>query len=568
MENGIKDWLVRTRTGEILGPFSQHELLDELKRRTFSPEDEIAQSLGMWISAQTLSGHDLDEFTLTHTRNQTVTKSIHQLTESLTFEETVTPTDTNPGLAAIPLQTPYAPKGHDEEMPILSSHEARRAAYSGPRFIPFFISAAVVIVIWFMVASLKPRDKSPLLQPNQALQTANNTPREADSPFVRQIYTLIAAGEPKEALRLLTQYHEKHQAKGDLEYLVPYAALLISEGDSPSRAKRYLEQVVSSAASQYLKSRAHHWLGYLLLSEGEADMGESHFLEALQLNPKDPAARFNLGRAYLKQKKYSQALDYLNLAELEVPDLWLVHIYKGRAKAAMGNIEEARMAFKKAVESSPDRWITYLYYAVFLNNIRENDTAQVIMKKMLTRDPQYESYSPPPWGFYDERVPYSEYLDTFEDIMSHAISEDREMGKLYVNYLMGSSGNESKRIEALAEKGNLMAKVLALKIALDRDASVDVIKTATNRLPAALKEFGYFAYVLRGDARTRMGQFAEALQDIQAAMTLEPQSAVARWAYVTLLNRTGKETEAQNETKSLLTYHPTYIPAIVSTHNF
>lgn len=559
MENGNKDWLVRTRSGEILGPFSQRELLDELKRRTFTSEDEIAQSRGMWISAQTLSGHEVDEFTLTHTRNQTVTKSIHQMTSTdampATAEETLTP-------SGFSLPPPPRAEGQLHPLP-----PAPRRAAGNPKLAPFFFSAMVVGGIWFLVASLKPRDKSPVSPPNQA-QSAASATRDADSPFVRQIYALIAAGEPKEALRLLNQYHEKHQAKGDLEYLVPYAALLISEGDSPSRARKFLEMVLASQGSLYLKSRAHHWLGFLFLSEGEGDMGESHFLEALQLNPKDPAARFNLGRAYLKQKKYSQALDYLNLAELEVPDLWLVHIYKGRAKAAMGNIEEARTAFKKAVECSPDRWITYLYYAVFLNAIKENDVAQITIKKMLTRDPQYEANSPPPWGFYEEKVPYSEYLDTFEDIMSHAIAEDREMGKLYINYLMGSTGSEAKRIEAIAEKGNIMARVLALKVTLDKDSPIDAIKVATARLPAQLKEFGYYAYVLRGDARTRMGLYNEALMDLQSAMVLEPQSAVARWAYAVLLKKSGREADAQSEIKSLLSYHPNYIPAIVSTHNF
>jgi len=566
MENELKDWLVRTRSGEIIGPYSQRELLDELKKRTFTPDDEIAQSRGMWISAQTLTGHEPDEFTLTHTRNQTVTKSIHQ-TSTLSLsssENTPTPTDSNPGFHAVgnlALQAPFPPR----QETVLAPHP-NRPGKSHSKFAPLILSAFVVGALWFLVTSLKPREKGVVSPPNQALQNANNTPRESDSPFVRQIYSLITAGEPKEALKLLTQYHEKHQAKGDLEYLVPYAALLITEGDSPSRGRKYLEQVLSSHASQYLKSRAHHWLGYFFLSEGEGDMGESHFLEALQLNPKDPAARFNLGRAYLKQKKYSQALDYLNLAELEVPDLWLVHIYKGRAKAAMGNIDEARTAFKKAVESSPDRWITYLYYAVFLNAIKENDTAQIIIKKMLTRDPQYEPNSPPPWGFYEEKVPYSEYIDTYEDIMASVVGEDREIGKLYINYLMNTTGNEAKRIEAIAEKSNIVGKVLALKVALDRDAPLEIIKTAAARLPSSLKEFGYYAYVLRGDARTRLSQFNEALTDLQSAMALEPQSAVARWAYAVLLKKSGRDTDAQSEIKSLLTYHPNYIPAIVSTH--
>src|SRR5947209_7590075 len=76
MSTPAKEWLVRTRTGEVFGPFTQKELFEELRKQTFSLEDEIAPSKGFWISAQTLQNHETEEFTLTHTRNQTVTSSV------------------------------------------------------------------------------------------------------------------------------------------------------------------------------------------------------------------------------------------------------------------------------------------------------------------------------------------------------------------------------------------------------------------------------------------------------------------------------------------------------------
>ena len=387
---------------------------------------------------------------------------------------------------------------------------------------------------------------------------------------MRQIYSLIHAGATETALKQLTQYHEKHPAKGDLEYLVPYAALLITEGDSPGRAKKFLEQVLSGQTSPQLKSRAHHWLGYLLLSQDEGDMGESHFLEALQLNPKDAAARFNLGRSYLKQEKFSQALDYLQLAELEVPDLWLVHIYKGRAKAALGNMDEARVSFKTAVEVSQDRWLTYIYYALFLRGVQDNDTAQIVMRKMLTRDPRYEIHSPPPWGFYQEKINYAEYLTAFTTVMEKASGEEKELGKLYINYLLnGANSAEGKRIETVAATSpGLLAKVLGLQVVLDREGSLEDVKAAVGRLPQNLSDFGYYAYVLRGEGKARLGLFSDAQQDFGRALTLEPRAAIAHFALADLLRKTQRQADAENEIKSLLIYHPNYIPAIVPSQNY
>lgn len=595
MQSEVKNWLVRTRTGEILGPFTQRELLEALQKGAFSAEDEIAESLHFWISAQTLTHRDTDEFTLTHTRNQTVTNSVSaQLSSSsqgLTGQGQPSPSSfspssgqtipytgslaaqTRPGFDSDELTpTPTDPKKlyfpkypPSRNIPGATPHWESRSS----RYAPLVASLVVVGSLWLVIWTLKTPKRTEPGPAKATLIPARGM--ETESPFVRQMYSLIQVGEAQSALKQLTLFHEKNQAKGELDYLIPYSALLITQGDSSVRARKYLEQILSTPqANPMLKSRAHHWLGYLLLSENQSDMGESHFLEALQLNPKDPAARFNLGRAYLKQKKLSQALDYLNLAELEVPDLWLVHVYKGRTKAALGNLEEARGAFKKAVDTSPDRWITYLYYALFLNGaLKETESAQTMMRKMLTRDPQYEANSPAPFGFYEEQTSYAEYLESFDTIMRNSIGEEREMGRLYLNYLMSTSSTEEvKRIEALAERGGLIAKVLALKVALDRDASLETIKQALSRLPTNLKEFGYYAYVLRGDAHTRLGLFAQAQQDLQTALLLEPQSAVARWAYAVLLQRTGKETDALNEIKGLLSYHPNYIPAIVSGHQF
>jgi hypothetical protein len=125
----------------------------------------------------------------------------------------------------------------------------------------------------------------------------------------------------------------------------------------------------------------------------------------------------------------------------------------------MGNIGEARRAFKKAVEASPDRWISYLYYAIFLNAITENDSAQATLKRMLTRDPHIEAQSPSPFGFFEEKVLFSEYLETYESVMSKTSGDERELGKLYISFLMnGPHSSAGKKIELTADKGSLLQR--------------------------------------------------------------------------------------------------------------
>lgn len=554
MQSIHKTWLVRTRVGEVLGPFSQSELVEELEKKTFSTEDEIAQSGGhLWVSASSLSNRDLEEVTRTSTR-ATQTGSNSEEREPGTFTS---------GPKQLPLEE-LTPTPDHPPKPIAPSQEfhAPAKSFHKPRVAPMLTGFVIAVVMLMVVFQFKGKEKNTGTPSNTQIVDEN------ESPFVRQIYTLIKSGESATALKKLTEYHEKGKKDG-IDYLIPYAALLIMEGESIGRAKKFLEQVINSQSSPQLKARAHHWLGYLLLQQDEADMGESHFLESLQLNPKDAASRFNLGRAYLKQEKYSQALDYLQLAELEIPDLWLIHIYKGRAKVALGNLEEAKTAFKTAITLSPDRWISYIYYALYLLGVHEFDEARSVLRTMLTRDPQYELHAPAPLGYFQERVNYQEYLSIFTQVMDKGAPDEKELGKLYIHYLMsGGTYDDARRFSALADKSNLLAKVIALKVVMERKPNAQDLKTALARLPLSLSGFGPYGYVLRGEAQIRLGLTSDARESFTQALKLDPKSAISHWAMASLLERLQKKDEAQLEIKNLLSFHPNYIPAIVSSHHF
>jgi tetratricopeptide (TPR) repeat protein len=564
-----KNWLVRTRVGEILGPYTQRELLDELQRKTFSATDEIAPSLGFWISAQTLLNRDSDEFTRTSTRNTSITRSTEA---NLAMASQVQPApqpqpvvrlEADPSLNADFLQRPPT------EPPLRRIPQAASAPRANTKWLPLVAGAMIVMGLWGLAGHLKPSANNDRAETRVAPEPAASS-TIGESRFVRDMYAMIHAGQTATALSRLATYHEKMASPNELDYLIPFAALLITEQVSPARAKKLLEKVLSAPnASDELKAKAHHWLGYLALSQDEKDWGESHFLDSLQLNKKDPAARFNLGRAFMKQEKYRQALDYLTVAELDLPNLWLIHIYKGRAKTALGLVDEAASDFKKAVNLAKDRWISYLYHALFLIKREDQDGARRMMRTMLTRDPNYELQNPPPFGFYQEKINYAEYLNSFNHVMQGTSGEERELGRLYLSYLMnGSASDEAKRIEAVADRGGLMAKVFALKVVLDRESSSEEIKKALTRLPPHLSDFGYYAYVLRGEARMRSGDMEGAQADFSLSLQLEPQSAISHFAYATLLKRTGRDGQAREKIQALLSYHPDYIPAIVFSQNF
>lgn len=566
-------WLVRTRMGEILGPFSQADLLKEMQESTFGSDDEIAPSHGVWISAQTLLHRESgDEFTQTMTKSRAVTDSV-SLPSSPTKSDY--PSDGDPSgtqaNAALKLVQEseliprYTQQIQHRPQTLPGSSQTPTAPKTKKRSLlrPLLFVIITASLIW---VALERKDR----QGNPVASRQSLPPVTTESPFLREVQILIRVGKRQSALEKLRSHHQKRKPKTDIAYTIPYAALLITEGESTPRAKKILEQTLNSkVAAPNIKAEAHLWLGYIKLSQDIGDFGSNHFQETLQIDPKNAAARFNLGRAYLKQEKYKKALEYFQFAELEAPEMWLIHIYKGRARAAVSNMQEARFAFMTAVQTAEDRWLNYIYFSLFLVGIREPLAAQNILRKMITRDPHYEGHAPPPLGFYQEPINYDEYEGAFLEVMRDGSRKLQQLGKTYIGYLKnGPRSPEGKRLLRLAESGGLMSKVIALKVQLDNSVSARQLTRTLGKLPANLSEFGYYAYLLRGEAQLRLGRIKEAQADFKRALLLEPKSAIGRLTYANFLKRTNQTENATNEIRNLLNFHPNYIPALEESLRF
>lgn len=532
-----REWLVRTRNGSILGPYDQNGLIQSHRRGAFGLEDEIAPSLGAWVSAQVLSFREEDEHTKTSTRT-------HQ-TSSTTLDE-IQLDVTAPSLPRPPTPTTRT-----------SSQNKNPTLFRGSKKTSLPLVGVLSLALIFAVLKLRQTGEKP-----EESKTVLGSLLRTDSPFLQDVYDLIETGRRQEALRQLSAYQEKHPNGPGLEHLIPYAALLITDEDAPQRARNYLEKVLSSNVPIPLKGQAHEWLGYLQLSSNEGDMGESHFLETLRIHEKNGAARFNLGRAYLKQEKYTEALRYLQLAELEVPDLWLVHIYKGRARFGLKQFKEARQSFQKAVELSADRWVCYIYYSLFLKQTDQTPLAQNTLREMLRKDPQYEWNAPAPFGYFQEKINYGEYLSAFQHVMQGSSGPEFELGRLYLQYLM-SGREDGRRIEISGPQSGLFGQVLALKSLIDRDAPNGEIQALVEKMPKNLTEFGSLAFSLRAEAMMRVFQYDLARADLEQALELTPRAAAPLWLRATLEKKQKFLDAADRTIEELLRYHPDYIPAIV-----
>jgi tetratricopeptide (TPR) repeat protein len=97
--------------------------------------------------------------------------------------------------------------------------------------------------------------------------------------------------------------------------------------------------------------------GYWAWKQGRNPEAEDRLERALSLDPKNPFGYFYLAEIRLGEEDYSQALIFLNQAELlfQGHPYWLGEVYtnKGRCHEALRNAEAAARAYSRALEYNP-----------------------------------------------------------------------------------------------------------------------------------------------------------------------------------------------------------------------
>src|SRR5574344_2133138 len=142
---------------------------------------------------------------------------------------------------------------------------------------------------------------------------------------------------------------------------------------------RYIYIIVAffvCGLAQAQTDRTYIAAGNKLYRQGQFAQSEVMYRKAIDKNPRNPHAVYNLGNALLMQKKDSLALiQYQNAAKMETSKMRLAKSYHN-----MGVIFQSRQMYQEAIQA---------YEQALRNNSRDNETRYnlVLCKKQLKNNP-------------------------------------------------------------------------------------------------------------------------------------------------------------------------------------
>ena len=91
-----------------------------------------------------------------------------------------------------------------------------------------------------------------------------------------------------------------------------------------------------------------------MLQKGQADEAITHYQKALQINPDNAEAHYNLGNVLLKKGSVDEAITHYQKALQINPDYAEAHNNLGNALLQKGSVDEAIAHYQKALQINPD----------------------------------------------------------------------------------------------------------------------------------------------------------------------------------------------------------------------
>ncbi|PYV39486.1 MAG: hypothetical protein DMG09_09050 [Acidobacteria bacterium] len=153
--------------------------------------------------------------------------------------------------------------------------------------------------------------------------------------------------------RLMTTTYKKMAQIDPDSYRVHQ--LLGSSYEARRDTRKAIEEYKLAIAKKPDFAGLHYALGNVYWKDGNLEEAEEEFLQELKIAPENYLTTWKLGNIYLIKKRYDLALQYLEKAVQQRPDLGQAHRDLGKALIQTGgDMERAVAHLKKVVQLSPD----------------------------------------------------------------------------------------------------------------------------------------------------------------------------------------------------------------------
>jgi type IV pilus assembly protein PilF len=140
-------------------------------------------------------------------------------------------------------------------------------------------------------------------------------------------------------------------------------------------------------------AQTHNALGVLYGRLNDKNTAKNHFDSAIALAPGDAKVKNNYGRFLCEQRKYPQAMNYLQSAAKDPTNQiqWQVFTNLGHCNLLQGNKQKATLFFKKALLQNPKHAPALLEMSKIYYAERKYMTARAFLERFFSASGKFQT---------------------------------------------------------------------------------------------------------------------------------------------------------------------------------
>ena len=168
---------------------------------------------------------------------------------------------------------------------------------------------------------------------------------------------------------------------------------LITEGNEAleaGKSKAAIEKYQKAVETQPEDEDAHFNLGIALARAGKTDEAKKAYERALEIFPDYAEVHNNLGNLLMKEGKFPEAIEHFKKSIATMPENSSAHNNYGTALARQGNVNEAVTHFAEAVRLKPDFLQARVNLANAYAGLRRTQEAAEQLSIALKIDPSFQ----------------------------------------------------------------------------------------------------------------------------------------------------------------------------------
>jgi tetratricopeptide (TPR) repeat protein len=166
--------------------------------------------------------------------------------------------------------------------------------------------------------------------------------------------------------------------------------------------------------------------------EQYSPIGERHWKDRIQRNPRDAKAHYNLGRSYEMSRRVQLAAESYRQATLIEPGWPEAFFFLGKAYRELARFQEAAVALERAVLLKPNYTMAYHYLGLTKINLgRIEEAAEALLKAYTLNPGKFEVYyDNTTYGIHNE---IGNNKETTLAVIKHIYPHNQQLARLLYN---------------------------------------------------------------------------------------------------------------------------------------